>query len=271
MVHFNPKAPTKIETDTSEYVCSGILSQQGEDRKWRPVAYRSKTMQDAECNLDIHDKELLAIIQAFKEWKRYTRGSPRPVQVFTDHKNLVTFMSTKELSEQQGRWQEFLSQYNFRIIYRPGKEGRKLDTLTRRPGDIPTTEEKKLQKRLGILLPKETCWDIPEEKEVEIEEMKLAEFQDKDEGRIRQAYDKDDEIQAIRSNLDKGVKEMKGIALGLCEWKDEHLWYQGKIWIPNDVALRTSLIYKNHNDPLAGHEELQKLAGWSADNITGQD
>ena len=66
-------------------------------------------MQDAECNYDIHDKELLAVVQALKEWKRYTRGSPRPIQVFTDHKNLVTFMLTKELSERQGRWQEFLS------------------------------------------------------------------------------------------------------------------------------------------------------------------
>ena len=76
MVHFNPTAPTKIETDASKYVSSGILSQQGEDGKWRPVAYRSKTIQDAEGNYDIHDKKLLARIQAFREWKRYTRGSP---------------------------------------------------------------------------------------------------------------------------------------------------------------------------------------------------
>ena len=110
MVHFKPGAQTKIETDASKYVCSGILSQQGEDGKWRPVAYQLKTMQDAEYNYDIHDKELLTVVQALKEWKRYTRGSPRPVQVFTDHKNLVTFMSTKELSKRQGRWQEFFSQ-----------------------------------------------------------------------------------------------------------------------------------------------------------------
>ena len=74
-------------------------------------------MQDAECNYDIHDKKLLAVVQALKEWKRYMRGSPRLVQVFTNHKNLVTFMSTKDLSERQGRWQECLSQYDFRIIY----------------------------------------------------------------------------------------------------------------------------------------------------------
>ena len=53
--------------------------------------------------------------------------------------------------------------------------------------------------------------------------------------------------------MKKGVKEIKVVALGLCEWKDEHWWYQGKIWIPNDEELRTSLIHKNHDDPLARH------------------
>ena len=58
-------------------------------------------------------------------------------------------------------------------------------------------EEKKLGRRRGILLPKEKYWDIPENEDIKLEEMELAEFQDKDEGRIRQAYDKDNEIQAI--------------------------------------------------------------------------
>jgi len=58
-------------------------------------------MSDAECNYDIHDKELLAIVQAFQEWKRHTRGYPKPIQVLTDHENLVTFMTTKELNERQ--------------------------------------------------------------------------------------------------------------------------------------------------------------------------
>ena len=160
-------------------------------------------MHDAESNYDIHDKELLAIVQALKEWKRYTRGSPRPVQVFTDHKNLVTFMSTKELSDRQGRWQEFFSQYNFRIIYRPGKEGKNPDALIRRPGDIPTTEEKKIGKRRGIPLPKEKYWDIPENEEIKLEEIELAEFQDKDEEKIQQAYDKDDEIQPSKRTWKK--------------------------------------------------------------------
>ena len=63
-----------IETDASKYVCSGIFSQQEEDGIWKPMAYQSKTMTLAECNYDVHDKELLAIVQALREWKRYVRG-----------------------------------------------------------------------------------------------------------------------------------------------------------------------------------------------------
>ena len=69
IVHSDQRAPIKLETDDLKYICSGILSQQCEDGQSRPVAYRSKTMQDAESNYDIHNKELLAIIQAFTEWK----------------------------------------------------------------------------------------------------------------------------------------------------------------------------------------------------------
>ena len=46
---------------------------------------------------------------------------------------------------------------------------------------------------------------------------------------------------------------MKGIALGLCQWKDEHLWYGEKIWIPEDESLRTTIISQCHDNSLAGH------------------
>jgi len=105
-------------------------------------------MSNAECNYDLHDKELLAIVQAFHEWKRYTTGHPKPILVLTDHMNLVTFMTTKELNERQARWMQELSQYNFKIEYQSGKEGGKPDTLTRRGGDIPTGGDQRLTRNV---------------------------------------------------------------------------------------------------------------------------
>src|SRR5207237_10376975 len=120
--HYDPKRRIMIETDASKYVCAGILSQECEDGKWRPVAYRSKTMKPAECNYDVHDKELLAIVQALKEWRRYVAERQHKIGILTDKKNLDTFNKTKEVNEGQLRWSETLSQYDIKLEYRPGKE-----------------------------------------------------------------------------------------------------------------------------------------------------
>ena len=56
---------------------------------------------------------------------------PHPIRVLSDHENLEYFMSTKLLSCHQVHWSEFLSRFNFRIIYRPGKASGKPDVLTR--------------------------------------------------------------------------------------------------------------------------------------------
>ena len=55
-------------------------------------------MASAECNYDIYDKELLAIIRAFKEWRPELKEAAEQIQVITDHKNLKYFMITKQLS-----------------------------------------------------------------------------------------------------------------------------------------------------------------------------
>jgi len=146
-----------------------------------------------------------------------------------------------------------LSQYNFKIEYRPGKEGGKPDALTRREGDVPTAGDKRPTRNVGILLPKERYWDILETAEIKLDLLETPEFQEKDKGEIQKAICVDNKIQDIKRSLDEGRKEMKGIALGLCQWKDDLLWYQGKIWIPNDEGIRTGLITKHHDPPQAGH------------------
>ena len=51
---------------------------------------------------------------------------------------------------------------------------------------------------------------------------------------------------------------MKGVELGLCEWRDGCLYYQGKIWIPEDAPVQTTLIHRHHDVPQAGHRETAK-------------
>jgi len=95
-----------------------------------PVAFYSHTFNATESNYDICDKELLAIFKAFKKWRYYLEETLVPVEVFTDHKNLVYFCESKVLSHHQARWSEFLLQFNLIIKFRPGRLEAKPDTLT---------------------------------------------------------------------------------------------------------------------------------------------
>src|SRR5713101_3406497 len=52
-------------------VTGAVLSQMRDDDKWHPVAYPSKGLSSAECNYDIYDKEMLAVIHALEAWCHY--------------------------------------------------------------------------------------------------------------------------------------------------------------------------------------------------------
>ena len=57
-----------VETDTSDYALAAVLSICTLDGDYHPVTFHSWTFKDAEMNYDIHDKELMAIYDAFKWW-----------------------------------------------------------------------------------------------------------------------------------------------------------------------------------------------------------
>lgn len=128
--HFDPDKPTFLETDASDGAIGGILSQVGEDGLLHPCAYHSRTLQPAKLNYEIYDKELLAIVDCFKEWRIYLQGAKHKTTVWTDHKNLVYFTTTKNLNQRQTRWAQTLAEYDFVVIYRAGKANVKADALS---------------------------------------------------------------------------------------------------------------------------------------------
>lgn len=89
-------------------------------------------MTPAEQNYDIHNKKLLAIVAALQHWRVYAEGAPGLI-IYSDHKNLTTFTTTKQLNRRQVRWSELLGQYKFRIQYTPGRDNGRADALSRRP------------------------------------------------------------------------------------------------------------------------------------------
>ena len=93
--YYNLNLKIVVKTDASDYVSEGILSQYNKNDVLHPVAYFFKKHNSAECNYEIYNKELMAIICTFKEWRSELEGSTCSIDVITDYKNLEYFMFTK--------------------------------------------------------------------------------------------------------------------------------------------------------------------------------
>ena len=129
LCHYNSDYKIVIETDVSDYVSEGILSQYNENEVLHSVAYFSKKHNPVKCNYEIYNKEFIIIVCAFEEWHSELEDSTFSVEVITDHKNLEYFMFIKQLSCCQAHWSEFLSHFNYHITYCPDKTEGKSDAL----------------------------------------------------------------------------------------------------------------------------------------------
>ena len=103
LAHFDPIKKAILETDSSDYVTGGILSQYSDNGLLHPVAFYSYKMLDTEYNYEIYDKELLAIVKCFKNWRPELKFSDLPIQVFIDYRGLEYFHSKKTLTRRQAR------------------------------------------------------------------------------------------------------------------------------------------------------------------------
>jgi hypothetical protein len=91
--HYDSSLPTRIECDASAYVASGALFQKHEDGLWHPVAFLSKKFDPTQQRWDNPDKELYAIVLSIRSWRHFLEGIE--FEVYTDHQNLLSFMSSK--------------------------------------------------------------------------------------------------------------------------------------------------------------------------------
>jgi len=92
------KKPFTLITNASDYTTGAILEQRDALGRSHPIAYFSKSLQPAEQNYEIHDKELLAIIHTLKHLRHYIQGSPHITKILSDHANLKYFTTKQTLT-----------------------------------------------------------------------------------------------------------------------------------------------------------------------------
>jgi len=124
--------PFTLITDASDYATGAILEQEDAFRRSHLVAYYSKSLQPAERNYEIYDKELLAIIHALTHFCHYLQGNVYQTKKNSDHANLKYFTTKQTLTRRQACWSVLLGTYDYVIIPKLGKLNQ-ADALSRRP------------------------------------------------------------------------------------------------------------------------------------------
>ena len=117
-----------LDVDASDQGIGAVLHQvQG--GKETVLAYASRSLNKAEANYCITEKELLAARYFIEYFRQYLLG--RRFLVRSNHQSLVWLFQLKEPRGKIARWIEILSQYDFAIQYRPGKKQPHCDVLSR--------------------------------------------------------------------------------------------------------------------------------------------
>jgi hypothetical protein len=122
--------PLFLESDASDYAFGTVSFLNGKD-ELHLVAFHLRKFMAVEINYEIHDKELLAIVDSFKEWRHFLEEAIHSVIVSTEHKNLKYFMFAWVLNRHQARWSISLSRFNFMITYCPRSQQGQSDALSR--------------------------------------------------------------------------------------------------------------------------------------------
>ncbi|XP_063049093.1 uncharacterized protein K02A2.6-like [Engraulis encrasicolus] len=140
--HYSADRELVLACDASPYGVGAVLSHIMEDGSEKPLGFMSRTLTPAEKRYSQLDKEGLAIMFGIKRFHKYIYG--RMFTISTDHKPLISLFHEKKpvpqmCSPRVQRWATLLRAYEYKILYKPGKDHGNADGLSRLP--LPHTEE----------------------------------------------------------------------------------------------------------------------------------
>ena len=205
------------------------------------MVYISKSLNEAERNYEIHDKEMLAIIWCLEAWRHFLEGAKDQFEIWTDHKNLEYFIKAPKLNRRQARWLLYLSRFDFALKHVAGKSIGRADSLSRR---VDWAERVERDNENQVILKREWIEVRAMEQLVEGPEEEIVK-------KIKEARDKDKEVI-------KAVEEMKKAEVKTLrdeEWQIEKglVLKKGRVYVLKDEKLRVEIIQLYHDMLIAGH------------------
>ena len=139
LVHYDETLPLFLSCDASSYGAGAVLSHQI-DGQFRPVAFASCTLTQAQQNYSQLEKEAFSIIFGLKRFRQYLYG--RSFTILTDHRPLLTLFGPQQpvpahAAARLQRWALILASYNYKIEYRSTTAHADADSMSRLP--LPQT------------------------------------------------------------------------------------------------------------------------------------
>ncbi|XP_025160298.1 uncharacterized protein LOC112589822 [Harpegnathos saltator] len=131
---YDPAAETEIHTDACIQGLGAILLQRRKDGVWAPIAFYSKTTNQAEAKYHSFELEMLAVVRAVERFHVYVYG--KSFTVVTDCNALVYAVNKANLNPRIARWTLALQNYNFKLTHRSGKKMAHVDALSRNAGYV---------------------------------------------------------------------------------------------------------------------------------------
>jgi len=155
----------------------------------------------------------MALVLAVKKWRSYLLGHNFKIQ--TGHQSLKYFLEQKVGTPLQQKWITKLLGYEFVVEYKPGKENKVADALSRKM-------EESNEGNLSAITALANTW---------LEQ-------------LRTSYAIDPKLQQIIKKL-----EQDSLAFQNYKQQDGLLFYKGRLSIPASRELREQILHLLHNSP----------------------
>ena len=139
LVHYNETLPLFLSCDASSYGAGAVLSHLIKGH-FRPVAFASCTLTQAQQNYSQLEKEAFSIIFGLKRFRQYLCG--RSFTILTDHRPLLSLFGPRNpvaahAAARLQRWALILASYDYKIEYRHTTAHSDADSMSRLP--LPQT------------------------------------------------------------------------------------------------------------------------------------
>ena len=132
LIRVDWKLEFHAHTDATDIAVGAMLAQNPTGKTDQPIAYALRLLSKAEKNYTATEKEALAMVYAVNKFRHYLLGNK--FIFYVDHLALQYLVNEPQVSGKLARWLLLFLEFDFKVIYKPGKIHGVADALSRNKG-----------------------------------------------------------------------------------------------------------------------------------------